>query len=114
MGSIEAGASRRWVRLDGGLGHGRSGRVAHRVMMMQRRRLRRSWASQVPIGLHMVRSPVTINSSHGSAAYTCSRLVRRVIEKRPDIVHEEGIKLLCNFLLVCKLESTFEWDPDFG
>ena len=60
--------------------------------MMERRRLRRRRTGEVSLMcLHLVRSSVAVNSSHGSASYTCPRLVRRMVEQCSNVVNEQRI-----------------------
>lgn len=81
------------------------------MVMVERRWLRSRGSGQIPVGLHGVRSPVSINSSHGSAAYTCPRLVRGMIKQGSDVVHEERIQMLRDLFLVGELEGSFERNP---
>lgn len=92
-----------------GLGHAGT----YRVVMVKRRRLCCGYSRRISLSLHRVRSSVAVNSSHSSASYTCPRLIRGVIEQSPNIVDKERIQLLCNLLLVGKLQGTFEWYPGF-
>lgn len=77
-------------------------------MMLQRRRLR-GLRSPGVVGL-AARSPL-MRSNRGPAN-ALTRTVLGVIQQRPNVVYKEGVKLLCDFLLVCKVQSTIVWDPD--
>lgn len=46
--------------------------------------------------------------SHGLAG---AALVGWVVEQRADIMNEQGVKELGNFLLVGKLQGPFVWNP---
>ncbi len=42
----------------------------------------------------------------------CPRLVCGVVEQRPNVVHKEGIQQLRDLLLVGKVQSALEWNPE--
>lgn len=50
----------------------------------------------------------SFGGSHGLAGAV---LVGRVVEQRADIMNEEGVKELGDFLLVGKLQGPFVWNP---
>lgn len=49
-----------------------------------------------------------LSSSHDLAG---AGLVCRVAKESPDVVHEEGIQQVRNFLLVRKIQRSFKWNP---
>lgn len=114
MRAIDSGSPRRGIRLNGvrRLRHGSPNGVAHRMVMMQRRRLRRRRPNTISLILHRVRSTVTVNSSHGGCSYRCPRLVRGVIEQCSNIVDEERVELLRDLLLVCEFKCSLKRDPE--
>jgi hypothetical protein len=79
--------------------------------MMQRRWLGSRGPREISLSLHRVRSPVAVYSSHGSASYTCPRLIRGMIEQSSDVVYEERVKLFGNLLLVREFECTLKGNP---
>jgi hypothetical protein len=93
------------------LRHGSTDGIAHRVMVVQRRWLGSRGPREISLSLHRVRSPVAVYSSHGSASYTCPRLVRGVIEQSPDVVYEKRVKLFSDLLFVCEFECTLKRNP---
>jgi hypothetical protein len=108
MGSIERGSPRGGVRCHRvrRLGNLTGNRVAHRMMMERRRRLR---CSRGITGL-LIGSP-SVNRSHGSVCVSMTTLVGGVVEKSTDVVDEEGIQQIRDLLPIGKVKRTLERNP---
>lgn len=111
MSSLHYRSAGSWVR---GNGMGRLRRSAdrsrHGVMVSQCRGLRALWCTHVL--LRRVRSAG--RCGHRSIADALAGLVRRVVEKCTNVVHKQGVKKLCNLLLVREIQRAIKRYPASG
>lgn len=87
----------------------RSRAIAHRVMVLQ------SWWLGGLRCTHVLWPVVWLSPfgrSHCGTTDALSSIVLRVVEECAYVVNEEWIQLLCDLLLVCKIESTLIRNPD--
>jgi hypothetical protein len=81
----------------------RANSAMHGVMVVQGWRLR---------GLSVSGWNTIDAASLGCCNYsTCPGLIGRMIEQPPNIVNKERIKLICDLLLVCEIQSSIERNP---